>query len=252
MHGLARMALAALGLAILLGGPSAPGPAFARAVVDRPSGTAAEMADWVVQSGDNGGRPFVIVDKLAADAFVFDAQGRLQGAAPVLVGLARGDDSAPGVGDLPLAAIRPDERTTPAGRFVAHFGAGHGHRVVLWVDDADEIALHPVVTANPKERRLQRLRSPAPADHRITFGCINVPAVFYRDVVVKTFAGGDGVVYVLPDTRPLQEVFPDFAARASASVGAVGDAGSQRRPRFRPGASSPGSISHAAAAGPNR
>ena len=166
MHGPWRMALAALGLALFWGGPPAQAPALARARspgVERPSGTAAQLADWVVASGDNGGRPFLIVDKLAAEVFVFDAQGRLEGAAPVLVGLARGDDSAPGVGGLPLAAIRPDERTTPAGRFVAHFGEGHGHHLVLWVDDADEIALHPVVTAHPRERRLQRLRSPAPA-----------------------------------------------------------------------------------------
>jgi hypothetical protein len=93
---------------------------------------------------------------------------------------------------------------------------------VLWVDYADEIALHPVVTSHPKERRLQRLRSSAPEDHRITYGCINVPAAFYRDVVTKAFAGGDGVVYILPDTRPLEEVFPNFTAGASP----VGEAGS--------------------------
>jgi hypothetical protein len=251
------MAFAALGLALIWGGPPAQAPAlapepspvlmnrerlrrfFAGALprrqtgptlagsaqassVERPSGTAAEFVDWVAASGDNGGRPFLIVDKLAAEVFVFDAQGGLQGAAPVLVGLARGDDSAPGVGDLPLAAIRPDERTTPAGRFMARFGEGHGHHTVLWVDYADEIALHPVVTAHPRERRLQRLRSPSPDEHRITYGCINVPAAFFRDVVLKVLPGDGGVVYVLPDTRPVEAVFPDFAAYASVSDAASG------------------------------
>lgn len=214
MHARRRTAFAALGLALLWSGPPGPAPALARAGVERPSGTAAALARWVVASGDNGGRPFLIVDKLGAEVFVFDAQGALQGSAPVLVGLARGDDSAPGVGDLPLAAIRPDERTTPAGRFEARFGEAHGHHRVLWVDWADEIALHPVITANPKERRLQRLRSPSPEDHRITFGCINVPSAFYRNVVLKAFAGGDGIVYILPDTRPVEEVFPGFSASA--------------------------------------
>jgi hypothetical protein len=213
-------------------GPTLAGSALASSVerpsgtasVERPSGTAAEFAGWVAASGDNGGRPFLIVDKLAAEVFVFDAQGGLQGAAPVLVGLARGDDSAPGIGDLPLAAIRPDERTTPAGRFVAHFGEGHGHRTILWVDYADEIALHPVVTAHPRERRLQRLRSPSPDEHRITYGCINVPAAFFRDVVLKVLPGDGGVVYVLPDTRPVEEVFPDFAARGASVSDAVSGA----------------------------
>lgn len=214
MHGSRLMALAAFGLALLWGGA----PAFAQAI-EQPSGTAAQLADWAVASRDNGGRPFLIIDKLGAEVFVFDAQGRLQGSAPVLVGLARGDDSAPGMSGLPLSAIRPDERTTPAGRFVAHFGEGHGHHTVLWVDYADEIALHPVVTAHPRERRLQRLRSPSPAEHRITYGCINVPAAFFRDVVRKVLAGGGGVVYVLPDTRPVEEVFPGLASRAGVAVG---------------------------------
>ncbi len=39
------------------------------------------MADWVVDSGDNRGMPFAIVDKTDAKVFVFDADGRLRGAA---------------------------------------------------------------------------------------------------------------------------------------------------------------------------
>jgi hypothetical protein len=162
----------------------------------------------------------VIIDKVGASAFVFRADGRLRGAAPVLVGFARGDDSAAGVGNRKLSAIGPAERTTPAGRFVARFGrAGGEHSRVLWVDYGDAISMHPVVTTNPKEHRLQRIRSATPEDHRISFGCINVPATFYRNVVLKAFAGGSGVVYILPDTKPLKEVFPRFtpAARSIAA-----------------------------------
>jgi hypothetical protein len=57
------------------------------------------VADWVVDSDDNRGMPFVIVDKIDAKVFVFDANGQLRGATPALVGLARGDDSIPGIGD---------------------------------------------------------------------------------------------------------------------------------------------------------
>lgn len=185
--------------------------------VGPPSGTTAQLAAWIAATGDNGGRPFVIVDKLAADVFVFAPDGSLQGAAPVLVGETPGDDSAAGVGDRDLGAISPEERTTPAGRFVASFGAASGHRTVLWVDYVTAISLHPVITTNPAEHRLERLRSPAVEDRRITYGCINVPKAFYRDVVLTTFAGGSGVVYILPDTKPLQDVFPAFAVVVKTS-----------------------------------
>lgn len=197
------------------GAGEAPAPRLS----DAPSHLVTQMANWVLASGDNEHQAFVIVDKVAADVFVFDANGDLLGVAPVLVGLALGDDSADGVGDVPLSAVTPDERTTPAGRFVARFGAAAGNRTVLWVDYGAAISLHPVVTNNPKERRLQRLQSPDPGDHRITFGCINVPAAFYQQVVLQAFAGGSGIVYVLPDTKTVSEVFPAFAAAAGAGLG---------------------------------
>jgi hypothetical protein len=175
------------------------------------TGTAAQVADWVSSAGDNDELPFMIVDKLAARIFVFDAGGRLRGSAPALVGLASGDDSADGIGERPLSAIAPADRTTPAGRFVAHFGAAKGHVRVLWVDYADAISLHPVVTTNPAEHRLRRIKSDAPQDHRISYGCINVPAAFYKAVVLKALKGGRAVVYILPDTRTVEEVFPAFA-----------------------------------------
>jgi hypothetical protein len=188
--------------------PSAPAPPPGH----HPTGTAGQFSDWVTAANDNGDQPFMIVDKLAARVFAFDADGRFLGSAPVLIGLARGDDSAPGIGNLKLSAIGPDERTTPAGRFEAQFGGSDGHGTVLWVDYADAISMHPVMSVSPNEHRLRRIKSAAPGDHRISYGCINVPAKFYEDVVLNAFAGGSGVVYILPDTKPLQEVFPAFAA----------------------------------------
>src|SRR4051812_35501011 len=51
------------------------------------------IADWAVDSGDTGGLPFAIVDKVDSRVFVFAADGRLRGASPALVGAARGDTS---------------------------------------------------------------------------------------------------------------------------------------------------------------
>jgi len=165
------------------------------------------VANWVLASRDNGGLPYIVIDKIGAELFVFDSQGQLIGRAPVLLGSAKGDDSVPGVGDRELAHIPPADRTTPAGRFIAGFGPAAGHQKVLWVDFTTAVSLHSVVTGNRKERRLERLRSPTPEDNRITFGCINVPNAFYKEVVSPLLTDTSGVVYILPETRSLGEVF---------------------------------------------
>jgi hypothetical protein len=175
---------------------------------EAPADSADNLAAWVIATGDNAALPFAIVDKAQAQIAVFAADGRRLAAAPVLLGSALGDDSAPGVGDKRLSAIRPDERTTPAGRFKARFGPAPGGKQVLWIDYGAAISLHPVLLASRREKRLTRLLSPSPKDNRITFGCINVAAGFYAEVVRKAFLDEGGVVYILPDTKPLAEVFP--------------------------------------------
>jgi hypothetical protein len=198
-----------------------PAPRHANFERERASPEARHVADWVVDSGDNRSLPFAIVDKTGAKVFVFDAQGRLRGAAPALLGLARGDDAAPGVGDRALSRIRPADRTTPAGRFVADLGRNHHGKQILWVDYATAISMHPVITTKPAERRLQRLATATPLDNRISYGCINVPAKFFESVVRPAFTGTNGIVYVLPETRSARKVFASYdvdehAQRAAA------------------------------------
>jgi hypothetical protein len=174
---------------------------------ERASREARQVADWVVNSGDNHRMPFVIVDKTDAKVFVFHADGRLRGAAPALLGMARGDDAVPGIGDRKISSIRTEERTTPAGRFVAALDRNLRGEEILWVDYATAISMHRVHANKPKERRLQRLATPTPLDNRISYGCINVPAKFYDNVVRPAFNGTNGIVYVLPETRLAREVF---------------------------------------------
>ena len=168
------------------------------------------MEGWVVASADNGSLPFVIVDKKDAEVFVFDHEGHILGTAPALLGLAVGDDSAPGVGDKPLSAIPPMDRTTPAGRFVANLGYDLGKKTTLWVSHKDNIALHRVIHGRPQDHRLQRLATPTVLDNRITFGCINVPVEFFEQTVLPTFKGTKGIVYILPDTKETRDVFPNY------------------------------------------
>ena len=56
--------------------------------------------------------------------------------------------------------------------------------------------------------------SPAADDNRITFGCINVPATFYTKSVRPLFQRKGGYVYVLPDTKPIEVVFPRLRVQA--------------------------------------
>ena len=188
---------------------------FQQEVVSQPS---REMADWIVDSSDNRRKPFVIVDKKQAKAFVFDAFGQLLGSAPVLLGLAIGDDSVPGIGQRKLSSIRPEERTTPAGRFVASLDRNLQGEEILWVDYDAAISMHRVVTSNPKERRAQRLDSPSMSDRRISYGCINVPVQFYNTVLSPAFTGTDGIVYVLPETRSARDVFGSYVVGEKAPL----------------------------------
>lgn len=168
---------------------------------------AMRVADWVATARDNRTLPYIIIDKQGAAAFLYDAKGKLIGHAPVLIGIAPGDEATPGIGAKSLSEIGPAEKTTPAGRYLAKFGLAAGKQRVLWVDYATSVALHTIPPGNPKEKRKERILSPAIDDNRITFGCINVPKIFYAKVS-PLFRKKGGYVYILPDTRPMEDVFP--------------------------------------------
>ena len=181
-----------------------------------PSSSVQQVTTWVLESGDAGGLPFIIVDKGRARVFLFDAFGQFMGGAAALIGITEGDDSVPGVGDRELAKIPLEERTTPAGRFVAKLGPAYGQKVVLWIDYSTALSLHPVVTGSRNEKRLERLESATPDDNRITFGCINVPRDFFRNAVLPLFKTSFGIVYILPETKTLAEAFNMPPQNASA------------------------------------
>ncbi len=166
-----------------------------------------EMADWVMAQRDHRGMPFVIVDKQHVRVFVFKPNGSLSGASPALMGAALGDDSVSGIGEREMSAILPHERTTPAGRFVSVPGINSAGEDIVWVDYNAAVSMHRVRAKEPKERRLERLASETPDDNRISFGCINLPVDFYDSVLKPALGAQHGVVYVLPETRPMQSVF---------------------------------------------
>jgi hypothetical protein len=174
------------------------------------SGTVIKLAGWVVASEDSQGYPFAVIDKAAAQILVFDGDGRPRGAAPVLIGSAVGDHTAPGIAGVALREIPGRDRTTPAGRFVGGFGPSVDAGRVLWVDYDSAVAIHPTATNVPAEKRAERLASPTPDDNRVTHGCINVSPEFFEQIMQPTFERG-GVFYIVPDEAPIPETFPEFA-----------------------------------------
>ena len=168
------------------------------------------MADWAVHSGDHRKLPFIVVDKVNARAVAFDAHGRLIRSTPVLLGMGVGDTFAPGVVNMDMYETQPSQRITPAGRFFADEGENTAGERVLWVDYDNGIAIHKLSAKRTKQRRHERMRSPDPAQHRITYGCINVPPAFYDQVVRPQFKRKGGIVYVLPDSTPLKAVFKSY------------------------------------------
>jgi hypothetical protein len=204
-------------------------PSSTKTALSRPSAAPAMSGDArsalarVLRTSDNGAAPFIVIDKRNARMWLFDARGLARGDSAVLLGLARGDDTVPGVGDKPLAGIRVSERTTPAGRFVAEPGRNARGDDIFWIDYEAAVSMHRVHDVNRGERRVERLASASVADNRISYGCINVPTAFYDRVLLPLVGGKRPVVYVLPETRSLDTIFNPstdaLAARAPRPIG---------------------------------
>ena len=195
---------------VFAGAELAPGQSSASMVDFQQESASSEVryvAGWIISSGDNRGMPYAIIDKVNAKVFVFDTGGNLQGAAPALLGMARGDNSVPGIGERKLSTIRPEERSTPAGRFVSSLSSDVSGKQILVIDYAASLSLHPLAKGTPAERRAQRLESATSEDNRISYGCINVPVKFYQKVISPAFTKTNGLVYILPETSKASDMF---------------------------------------------
>lgn len=165
------------------------------------------IANLALAGADHQGRPFAIVDKRDARLYVFGADGHLIGATAALLGLTPGDLADPDIARRAPASLTVAERTTPAGRFASQPGHNDKGEDIVWIDYDASLAIHRLRPAPAHERRPERLASPSSDDNRISFGCIVVPVVFYETVVAPTLGRQRGVVYVLPESRPVQAMF---------------------------------------------
>lgn len=158
----------------------------------RASANVRQVAQWAIDSGDHAGLPFVVVDKELARLFAFDAAGRLQASAPVLLGAARGD--------------APEVPATPAGRFVIDTWQSSVKGTVVLVNGEVTLPLYALPSPASPGRALERLASDRVEDKRISDGSLHVASDFYRQFI-QPLRGQTGVAYVLPEVLPLQGVF---------------------------------------------
>ena len=168
------------------------------------------LANWVSYTRNHRKKAFVVIDKKEAQLYVFDPRGKLKSHSPILLGKAIGDHTAPGVGNKPLSQIKEDEKTTPAGRFLATPGKNTHGDDIIWIDYQAAVSMHRLRKVSEEERRAERMASPEADDNRISNGCVNVPHRFYDTVLKPTVVKQGAYVYVLPETRTPQQLFGSF------------------------------------------
>jgi len=189
--------------------PQTPGP-LADFGKEAAPADVVHVANWVSYTRNHKKKAFVLIDKKKAQLYVFDPKGKLKSSTPVLLGKTVGDHTVPGIGSKPMSKIKEDEKTTPAGRFLAQPGKNTRGDDIIWIDYNASISMHRLRKVSAKEQRAQRMATEDPSDNRISYGCVNVPHKFYDSVLKPTVVKQGAIVYVLPETKAPQQQFGSF------------------------------------------
>lgn len=175
------------------------------------------LAHRVLSANDPGQRPFAIVDKHTATIAVYLPSGALAGVSRTLLGQARGDHSVPGVGErTQTGRLRPQDLTTPAGRFESAPGRNRQGEAIVWLDYHCAFAIHRLRPGVSKAERARRLATSSVADKRVSAGCVVVPETFYDHTVAGLLGRGPGVVYVMPEEAAPHESWRELWRQISA------------------------------------
>ncbi|RKW13425.1 MAG: hypothetical protein D8H94_10065, partial [Cardiobacterium sp.] len=155
------------------------------------SSAAKASLDHIIDTADNGGRPFVIADKKAGKLYLMNAEGKVVDTTPALFGKTPSDAAktagATGAGKYDLTYNRDTRLPSGYAGSVQSFDTGA---------NGEQFAIHRVIDVKGQNRQ-SRLDSKTARDNRITLGCINIPAEFY-DAHLDNELGA--VLYVLPET----------------------------------------------------
>jgi hypothetical protein len=147
---------------------------------------------------NDGANSVIVADKVAGKIYVFNAETKavIEGAALY------GKELSDYFNQADYDYGKPGA-ITPAGEFVSHkYYSSHLNKpVTAFVEGkASLVAIHPVWTGNPKQKRVERLHSSTSDDNRITNGCVNVLDEFYYSVLDKLKSNTRVVVLSESDT----------------------------------------------------
>lgn len=158
---------------------------------------------WVMDTGDHGGLPFVVVDKTHARLYAFGPLGQLRGSAPVVAEAAD--------------AHEPMLLPAPAGRFI-NLGASPAEpRSMAWAHDDVVLVLRPSPVAGPRGQRSVRLASTEPGERRASEAELQVAGGFFREYI-DPLGEVASVAYVLPDASPAQALGQQGAMQRNARI----------------------------------
>ena len=150
---------------------------------------------------------FIVADKELGKIFVIDPVNNTEESTPALYGKVISDNVDISYYDRESVGI---PYITPAGVFTVtkmYSDILKKDMLVFFEGKYMVMAIHPVYTGNPVQKREERLASDDPRMHRITNGCINVGSEFFS----KHLADLDNIkLYILPETNTAKEEWAKF------------------------------------------
>jgi hypothetical protein len=195
---------------LTVGGATFPAAEKIKTRGEQPTSDAQTVLDYVNETGDNNGQPYIIVSKKEGVLRLYDKDGGLLHTANVLVGKEYGDYVSGANRDIESIKQGESQKITAAGRFetATSKSAEYGEVVPTKEFGATRQAIHTVCLKFAHERRAERLEGKL--SNRISFGCINVHASTSK--VLNNAMREGGVVYVTPDFQEASDFVNDLRA----------------------------------------
>jgi len=173
--------------------------------------------EFVRETGDNGGKPYIIVSKREGLIRLYDASGNLLHKSTVLLGKSYGDVVTNRNRTMAQTRANDSLKITPSGRYETKTSKSRNYGEVVGLESYDRgtrNAIHRVCTKFVTQKRLERLGGKL--SNRISLGCVNVYSATSKKV--NDLMRDGGVVYVTPDSR-LTEEFVEDMRQSPASDG---------------------------------
>lgn len=160
--------------------------------------------EFVRQTGDNEGKPYIIVSKREGIIRLYDASGNLVHKSTVLLGKSYGDVVTNRNRTMAQTRANDSLKITPSGRYETKTSKSRNYGEVVGLESYNtgtRNAIHRVCTKFVNQKRLERLAGDL--SNRISLGCINV----YNSTSTKVneLMRDGGVVYVTPDNQLTEE-----------------------------------------------